>query len=140
MPNIFNTNIFPLVKNEFPSTDSSLPSAICFLLHSLNLLFLRTKEHKDQITHCRGNLASSILLMVEVLCPTVPVGKGDVLIDLDVKCQCKRWHRDSIIYTILEISECLSVFMLNLRLLERILAFPYNFDACNSPGIFKIVF
>lgn len=128
------------MKNEFPSTDSSSPSAICFLLHSLNLLFLRTNEHKDQITQCGGNLASRILLMVEVLCLTVPVGKGDVLIDLDVKCQCKRWHRDSSIYTLLEISEWRRVFMLNLRLLERILAFPYDFRACNSLGIFKIVF
>lgn len=45
--NICNTSIFPSEKNEWPSTDSSSPSALCFPLHSLNLLFLRTDEHKN---------------------------------------------------------------------------------------------
>lgn len=34
-------------------------------------------------------------------------------------CQFKRWHRDSSIYNLLEISECQSLFLLNLRLLAR---------------------
>ena len=57
--------------------------------------------------------------MGKVLRLTVPDDKLYVLIDLDVKCQFKRWHRDSSIYNLLEISEGLSIFMLILRLLAR---------------------
>jgi len=57
--------------------------------------------------------------MGEVLRLTVPDRKLYVLIPLDVKCQLKRWNRDSSSYNLLEISESLSLFMLNLRLLAR---------------------
>lgn len=65
------------------------------------------------------NLASLILLLGEVQHLTVPDGKLHALIDLDVKRQFKWWHRLSSIYNLLEITECQSLFMLNLWLLVR---------------------
>lgn len=102
----------------FPSADSSSPSVLCFSLHSLNLLFLRIDEHKDQIAQCRRVWQASSSCWDLVHLP-VPDGKLHVWIDLDVKHQFKWWHRLSSIYNLLEITECQSLFMLNLRLPVR---------------------